>query len=205
MILIADVSNNQAHIDLAHLQRAGVRGLYHKASEGIAFVDPYFASRRAEAAALKLPFGAYHFAHPEHDPVLQAGYLCDRIGSLGRRELRPVLDLELGDPAHVEAFARAFTREVFRRLHVWPLFYSYSDYIERMALRRTIGDGLWLAAYNRNDGTDHPFTIPAPWSKTLAHQFTSTGRLAGVVLEIDLSHARSLRPLYAHPLLALAP
>lgn len=202
MILIADISNNQQAVNLGHLAAAGVGAIYHKATEGTSFVDPDFQTRRAAAHNLQLPFGAYHFAHPQNDPIVEASHFCKAVGQLGHRDLRPALDLETGDPAHAFNFAVKFNNAVHTHLGVWPLFYSYPDYIARARFPRAIGDGLWLASYSRNDGRDHPFMVPQPWQHALVHQFTSVGKLNGVPFHVDLSHIRDLAPLWVHPILA---
>ena len=203
MLLIADLSNNQTDVNLAHLKAVGVDAVIHKASEGTGFTDPWFERRRARAKALGIPFGAYHFADTRSSGEAEGKHFAEVVGKLGRYDLLPVLDLEAGDPAHTEAFARAFNREVEARLGAVPMFYSYPDYIARMRLTHTIGDGLWLASYSRNDGRDHPFMVPAPWRSYWLHQFTSAGKLNGVPFHVDLSHVNPHGRLpYVHPLLA---
>lgn len=196
MILIADLSNWQQHVNLQHLKAVGVDGLYHKATEGDlrthGMVDRYFASRRALAEKIGLPFGAYHFARPEQSPEANAETFCNVVGELRPGDLRPALDLESGNPRETEHWARRFNAVVRHRLGVFPLFYSYSAYISAMRLTETIGDGLWLASYGRNDGRDYPFFVPKPWRGALLHQFTSVGSISGVPMKVDLSHGPAL-------------
>lgn len=203
-ILIADISNNQGpNINVGVLARV-VDGVYHKATEGSGFTDAYFNERRGAALEAGLPFGAYHFAHPDTDPVAQALHFCATVKQLGPHDLRPVLDLETGNPATAEDWVHRFDGVVRDKLGCWPVFYSYPDYIARMRLSKPVGDGLWLASYGRNDGADHPYFTPAPFKKSVLHQFTSVGKLSGVPMRVDLSHGESLRPLLAHPIWARA-
>lgn len=203
-VLVADISNNQgADVNIGVLARV-VDGIYHKATEGTGFTDEYFNARRGAALAAGLPFGAYHFAHPDADPIAQALHFCGVVKKLTDRDLRPVLDLETGDPGSAEDWVHRFNGVVREKLGVWPIFYSYPDYIARMRLSKPVGDGLWLASYGRNDGVDHPYFTPAPFKKAELHQFTSVGKLSGVPMRVDLSHGPSLRPLLAHPIRARA-
>ena len=39
-----------------------------KATEGTAYIDPLFATNRADAMAVGIAFGAYHFARPDLHP-----------------------------------------------------------------------------------------------------------------------------------------
>jgi len=104
-------------------------------------------------------------------------------------------------PAGPNTGARLFNGVVHEKLGVWPLFYSYPDFIARMKLAKTIGDGLWLSSYSRNDGTEHPYMVPRPWHKVAPHQFTSAGTLSGVKVRVDLSHTpHPIGSLLAHPL-----
>jgi lysozyme len=203
--LIADLSNWQQPVSVGAVARS-CDGLYHKLTEGTTFVDRYAAERHHEAAKLRLPFGVYHFAHPEHEqPVAEADCFLHGIhalnpAGLAPSDLSPVLDLESGNPATSTKWAKEFTSAIYRALGVWPMFYSYPDYIARMRLGRPIGNGLWLASYSKNDGADHPYMIPQPWRHTRLHQFTSAGAINGVPMRVDLSHGARIP--FAHPLRA---
>jgi GH25 family lysozyme M1 (1,4-beta-N-acetylmuramidase) len=125
---------------------------------------------------------------------------------VGRTDLRPVLDFETHasalSGAQMIAWARRFNSRVHERLGLFPIFYTYPAFLS-VRPDKPIGSGLWLASYSKNDGKDHPFSIPRPWKKVVAHQFTSQGRLPGHAGHIDLSHADSLRSVLAHPVLGL--
>lgn len=202
--LLIDLSSNNGSVDLYAAARDGISGAFLKATEGTTYVNPYFASQRATNSGLRV--GAYHYARPDRNPYrpeAEAEHFCRVIGKLGRRDLRPVLDLEVwGDdlsPEQMVSWARKFNRVVRKRFGVWPIFYSYPYFINRLSADIPIGNGLWLASYGRNDGKEYPYGVPAPWQKIVAHQFTSRGRVAGVRGDCDVSRAKSLTPLLAHP------
>lgn len=214
MNLIVDVSNNQSFVDFKSLARYGIAGVWHKASEGLTFNDKHFQTRRIEAAVAGVRFGAYHFARPDahpYDADSEARHFCAVVGKVGRNDLRPVLDLEVSEafhklsPAQLVEWAREFNRGVVKRLGVGPLFYSYPSYITKMAIREPIGYGLWLASFSRNDGYEHAYSVPAPWKKASAHQFTSNAHIPGVSGRCDVSSFAKLRPLLAHPWLSGLP
>lgn len=200
---IVDVSNNNGGaIDFKRVKASDICGVLLKATEGDSFTDGTFADRRKFANAAGLHVGAYHFAHPTNDPYVEAAHFCQVVGKLGKTDFKPVLDFELGTP-NPEDFnwIKKFNVEVLKRLGTYPIFYSYSAYVAGLSLPRTVGNGLWLASYSRNDGKDYGAAVPAPWKKWDLHQFTSNGRVGGVEGNVDLSHARSLRGLLAHPVL----
>lgn len=200
--LVVDVSNAQGQVDWAKVAAAGVHGAFYKASEGATFIDPFHAQNRAGAARAKIHAGAYHFARPDrNDPAHEADHFAAVVGQLHPFEMVPVLDLEVA--GHTGAgdavdWARAFSQRFHGHLGVYPIFYSYPAFIDAMRAAAAhpfdtpIGGGLWLAAYGRNDGTEHPYQVPAPWKKARLHQFTSNGRLAGVAGRVDLSHTGAL-------------
>lgn len=201
MLTVIDVSGWQGEVNWARIKQDGIGLAFVKATEGTTFVDPRLERNRREAEAHGIRIGCYAYVKPgDGTPEAQANHLAEAIGTLRRRELRPVQDLETGDPRRTEAFARAFTRQAVKQLGCTPLLYSYAAYLASMRLTRPIGGGLWLASYGRNDGKDWGADVPRPWKHWVAHQFTSRGHVAGIAGGVDVSHAPKLRPLLAHPL-----
>lgn len=196
--LILDISNNNGVVDLDAAKAYGVRGVFVKASEGLSFTDRFLGANRAAAARLRLPFGAYHFLHP-NDPIDQAKHFCAIIQKLNPTDFRPVIDCEA--PGCTEADARAFSQVVRKMLGAYPIFYSYSDFMRQMNCQHTIGNGLWLADYGANDGEEHPYSVPAPWKKVELHQFTSKAKVPGVIGNADLNYG-DRNKLFAHPVQA---
>lgn len=210
MGLLIDLSSNNGAVDMKRVAAAGIDGAFVKATEALTYRNPYFTRQRADCAAVGMRFGAYHFARPDRNPFGaedEAEHFCDVVGRLDRRDLKPVLDLEVRGNAisdrQLEAWARAFNGVVRRRLGVYPLFYSYPAFITDMGPDRPIGNGLWLASFGRNDGIEHPYTVPAPWKRAVAHQFTSRAHVAGVQGEVDLSSYSRLTGLLARPIAGL--
>lgn len=208
MHLFVDVSNNQGIVDWRSVARYGVEGAWVKATEGISYNDSLFTRNRAESQKHGIRFGAYHFARPDlhpDDPEAEAKHFCALVGKVGRRDLRPVLDFETHGAYRTDAgerltaWARRFNKVVWKKLGVLPLFYSYPAFIQGLEAHQPIGAGLWLASYGRDDGKQHPYSVPAPWKKAVAHQFTSRGRIPGVPGSCDLSSVFKLRPVLAHP------
>jgi lysozyme len=200
VLTIIDVSQWQGSIDWKRVAASGVRLAFVKATEGSTFTDPRFAANRHAAEEHGIRIGAYHFASPSgSSPAAQADHFAHVVGTLRRRELRPVVDLETGLPTSTQAFARELVQAIRKRLGVTPLLYSYSAYLAAMHPSRPIGGGLWLASYSRNDGRDYGAAVPKPWKGWVAHQYSSRGHVAGIPGLVDVSHAPKLRPLLAHP------
>jgi lysozyme len=204
MHTIIDVSNNNGgSINWTRVKESGVAGVLLKATEGLGFTDGTFESRRAAANKVGLIVGSYHFGHRENDPVAEAKHYLSVVGKLGKYDFKPVLDFELGSPQQSdELWIHRFNATVKNHLGVYPIFYSYSSFIEGLDLAKPVGDGLWLASYSRNDGKDHGAAVPAPWKKWNLLQYTSKGTVGGVSGGVDLSHAITLKGLLAHPWLS---
>lgn len=193
---LIDVSNAQGSIDWVKVRRAGVQGAWLKATEGVTFNDAFHTTNRREANKAGVRVGSYHFARPElNSAVAEADHLCRIIGKLGRRDLKPVLDMEgKGD----EAWAHTFCRRVQFHLGVWPIFYTYSAWLHEHHFKKPAGNGLWIANY---DGVLRPPLPVAPWKKYVAHQYTSSGRVDGIRGKVDRSWGN--RAVLAYPVKGL--
>lgn len=210
MILLCDLSNNNPPpIDFGQVKRHGVFGVWHKVSEGTGFSDPDWHRRATTARRVGLHVGGYHFARPARGSArAEAEFFVSHLGTVGRRDLHPVLDLEDDgnlSSAALHGWARAFLECVHARTGVRALTYSGPSFIAERRWTRTFGTGagLWLAEYGPNDGRDHGAHVPKPWRRIVAHQYTSVGRIPGVAGHVDLSHASSRRKLLAHGLRGL--
>jgi lysozyme len=206
-LLIVDLSSNNGSVDFVRLKKSGIAAAWMKVTEGRTWDDPNYHKRAAEARKAGLRVGGYHYGRPDtNSPKAEAAHFAASLGKIGRRDLRPVLDFEQStnlSPKQLEIWARDFNQEFRKRTGLLPAFYSYPAYIQSMQLSKTIGNGLWLASYGRNDGKEYPMQIPSPWKKAIAHQFTSSGNVVGVKGHVDVSKAWRLNAVLAHPVLGL--
>lgn len=212
-MLIVDVSNNNDRsINWERVRAAGIDAAWLKVSEGRTFTDPVYMTYRAGALAAGLRVGGYHYARPDNNPSAateEARQFARCLGPIGRRDLRPALDLEEHcqlPPARLVEWVRTWNRTCLELTGTGPVLYTYPAYITG-DLRASVplGYGLWLASWGRNDGTEYPYVVPSPWRKAVAHQFTSRARVAGIDGPVDLSSAPRVRPLLAHPVKGLLP
>lgn len=205
---LVDLSSYQGHVDGRRLALAGVAGGWVKASQGTHYHNPAMLHQYTELSRNGMRAGFYHFADVLASSAEQeARYFASVTGHIAPRDLRPVLDLETNahhlSPSALEHWARTWIQTTKRLLGVGALLYSYSSFLESQRWARPVGYGLWLAAYSSNDGAEHPYAVPRPWKRAVAHQFTSNGKLPGVNGRVDLSHADRMRPLLAHPVAGL--
>lgn len=89
-----DVSAHQGEIDWAKIAAQGIDFAYIKATEGSAYVDPYFSQNLAGATEAGLRAGAYHFFSFDSAGKTQAE---NYVAAVPARDglLPPVVDLEL--------------------------------------------------------------------------------------------------------------
>lgn len=215
---IIDVSSNQDFINFEKVawkhdadgDRAGrtdIYGAYIKVTEGATYVDPRFDRKARAARNAGLKVGLYHFARPDNNAPSDEVHNLLQHGSafIGKGFLQPVLDFEhpasarshtpggaLGHMGHPNpvAWARDFCRRFHDKTGIWPVFYSYPNFIEEyLNPSYPIGGGLWLASYGANDGKRHKFTVPKPWKEAKLHQYTSNGSVNGISGHVDLSYA----------------
>lgn len=146
-----DISHHQsASIGWAALKAAGVKWMYHKATEGASFVDKNYDKRRAEAKKAGIPFGAYHFARPGVGDAETEARFFIRTAKPVVGDLRPCLDLETMDgmtKAQIEKWADQFCNEVEKLTGVVPVVYTpytLSPALEKKAL-------FWVPRYNNSN------------------------------------------------------
>lgn len=181
-----DISHHQSgQLDLRAAKRAGVKWLYHKATEGSSIVDSNYDKRRRECAEAGLPFGAYHFARPDRGDAVQEARFFAATARPKPGDLRPALDLETTEgltSTQIRRWAQIWLQEVERITGVKPVIYTPYDL-------GTVQQGhvLWRPRYNPdNREPEHRWDI---------FQF-SDGRLgrpnqiAGLG-HVDLNHMRA--------------
>ena len=193
-----DLSNNNGPVDFKRVFQAGQRRVYLKLTEGVTFDDPKFVDFRKHARAASLKVGAYHFARgipSGHSAQEEADHFLAKLPTLTNKDLRPALDLEFKTPsAAVGNWAKEWISIVRKATGVRPIIYSYGSFLESCGFR-TAPAALWLASYGRNDGKEYPPTIPRPWKRLAAHQFSSNARVAGCSGLVDISHVFAARSI----------
>jgi len=183
-----DVSLYQRDLRCKEIVASGVRGIFVKASEGLALTDPYFQRDWQDAKAEGLYRGAYHFFRPYDDPILQARQFARAMGELGERDLPPALDVERPDPPAPrppDFVARVVSclREIERLTKRKPLLYTYWAYAcDRFKDAHELAEWpLWLAYY---PPVKEP-PIPFPWRRFTFWQTSGTAHSPGVDGAVD--------------------
>jgi lysozyme len=166
---VIDISHhNGKSLDLDLARADGIRGVIHKASQGVTMRDPMYEANRAKAQAAGLLWGAYHFG-VGGDGAAQAAAFVDAVGD--REGVLMALDLEPnpGGRSMSLSQARDFVSQVYERTGRWPGLYSGSAIKEMLGARKDpvlANCWLWLAQYGPKA------VVPANWPTWTLWQYT---------------------------------
>jgi GH25 family lysozyme M1 (1,4-beta-N-acetylmuramidase) len=149
-----------------------------------------------------IPVGGYHYAQPGN-PDVQALVFTNELRRLGARDLAPALDLEAPfTPNNVARdFGVRFCRNVaaagFRPAVYMSASWAGSLRPDQWGIPNLV---IWIAAYGSNNGQRHPSALTRYYSgRWDVHQYTSTGRIAGISGNVDVNWAQTGVPLNAPP------
>ena len=159
-----------------------------KATEGINYLNPHFASDSRQAMDAGLIIGSYHLGRPAVSATAQAAAYATTLASQPQPSLPPVLDIEYNDgvgPEQMQAWVREFVTEIEVLTGRKPIIYTYRYFWEQQ-----MGDTtefkdypLWLAAYQNTA----PTTLPGGWDHMSFWQRTGSGRVSGINYDTDLN------------------
>jgi GH25 family lysozyme M1 (1,4-beta-N-acetylmuramidase) len=150
-----DVSHWQGQIDWPKVAASGQRFVIAKATEGVNYIDPTYATNRAGAMAAGLVFGAYHFARPDlhpNNPIGEADHFVD-VAQPSAGNVVPVLDLERSGTltqAQLTQWILQWLGEVTARTGIRPMVYtSPNGWASRTGDTTAVADAgytlLWVA------------------------------------------------------------
>jgi GH25 family lysozyme M1 (1,4-beta-N-acetylmuramidase) len=185
-VLGLDVSGHQPGIDWAAVRSGGAQFAYVKASEGMGFVNPQFASQYNGSYRAGLIRGAYHFARPDiSSGAAQATFFTTHGGgwSADGRTLPGAVDLEPDprgaqcyglSPSAMVAWIASFAAAYHGLTSRWPVIYTTSRWWA--ACTGGYGgfasqDPLWIA------GAASP--LPAGWGTYTFWQYAQSGTFPG--------------------------
>eukprot|EP00211_Chloroparvula_japonica_P016237 CAMPEP_0119126364 /NCGR_PEP_ID=MMETSP1310-20130426/5321_1 /TAXON_ID=464262 /ORGANISM="Genus nov. species nov., Strain RCC2339" /LENGTH=192 /DNA_ID=CAMNT_0007116521 /DNA_START=163 /DNA_END=741 /DNA_ORIENTATION=- len=139
-----------------------------KATEGLSYVDPMFATNYQAMKANGLYRSAYHFAHPSEDAASQAQHFVDTVNSAGGFQdsstFQLVLDLEDDDglsSSQVWSWVQTWVSKMKVLTGKPPVIYTgcyfWNDSVGGSS---NLDCPLWVASYTSPD----PSCIPSAWS-----------------------------------------
>ena len=178
-----DVSHYQGNIDWVTVKSTGVLFAYAKATDGLTYTDPKFASNQTGATAQGLAFGAYHFYEPQDDPIAQAKHFLS-VAKVGKGWLPAVLDLERSpgsnDPTSLADGAEQWLQYVEGNTGCKPMVYASPTFYNQYLGAAFSKYPLWLAEYANSA------KLPTGVSAWQIWQHSQKGRVDGVSGNVDL-------------------
>lgn len=182
-----DVSHYQGAIDWGKVKAAGIQFAFIKVTESTNVTDGTFRQNWQGAKAVGIPRGAYHFYRCAADPIAQADYFLQQLGSdIG--ELQPVLDAEDMSAKPNGDDLRRFCEHIAQTIGARPIIYTgrwwWNDpryLVERQAWAGTYK--LWLAAYVPQAAVNQ--YIPPDW-RMLSYWQSGQGTVNGITGAVDL-------------------
>lgn len=182
--VIVDLSHHNAVTDFSAAKtKSGILGVIHKATEGINFSDPTYESRRAQALAAGLLWGAYHFGTGEASGAAQAAYFLAVVKPEHHDLL--VLDFEENPDGTSMSLAQAEEFVTYVQEHTnpqrWPGLYGgyYLKQLLGNAKNAMLANcWLWLADWAPRA------IVPANWSTWTIWQYADQSKGANIVAGI---------------------
>jgi GH25 family lysozyme M1 (1,4-beta-N-acetylmuramidase) len=181
-VLGIDVSHYDGTINWAGVKRDSFAFAFMKATEGLTYLDPTFATNWAGAGRNGIIRGAYHYFHASDDPIQQADYFISKAGIPQPGDLPLTLDLEDSSfdsltAAQVSEAALQFMQRLEEKTGRKPIYYT-SARVFNTLLGTPAGWGgypLWVVGW----GVTCPNVPSPPWSDWVFWQITDTGSVDG--------------------------
>jgi lysozyme len=178
---VIDLSHYNTVTSFADIKADGIVGVIHKATQSTNWTDSTYASRKQQAEAAGLWWGAYHFG-TNTDGTAQAQYFLSVVNP-GPTDLL-ALDFEENSSSQMTiSQAEQFVTEVFKQTGRYPGFYS--DALAGNMLGSSTDSILancwfWRAQY----GASSP-SVPPTWPTWTMWQYTSSGTVSGISAPCD--------------------
>ena len=179
-----DVSSYQGNINFSLVKNAGIDIVYIKSSEGRSYIDPYFERNYQNAKANGLKVGFYHYvtARTTEQAREQANFFA-RVISGKEPDCRLAMDFEsFGNLSviQINEISKVFLETLQSATGKDVLIYSNSYSARTIFSRELAIYPLWVANYGVSEpgGNDK-------WSTWVGWQYTSTGRVSGILGNVD--------------------
>lgn len=204
-----DVSHHNGEIDwklVVDLSSPKVQFVFMKATEGSTVVSPKFAQNWAEISKTSLIKGAYHYYNTISESSKQAENFSNVLLSNGfdREGDLYAIDVEVNNSKQAsKEFAQnlgVFVQAMQKRgFTTTPYFYTTKNFwdtnLGTHGVELLSQNNLWIARWYKNTGQvppsqPTPEELPKGAKKWMVWQFTSKGKIPGILKEVDINLSR---------------
>lgn len=202
--LIIDLSHHNGDIDFNKVYADGVRGIIHKAGEGLTSKDHMFKANTVNAQLAGLNVGAYHFIRGTNGTE-QAKRFLDIVP----HDYLFAIDAEDGGITLKELInsSEDFAKYIIEQTGKIPLFYINRFSVCEASSKGYFNDSiltqcpLWVARYNNYLGD-----LPYYWKNYTLWQYSESGHVDGISGDVDLNDysgtEEQLKELFANQAIA---
>jgi|SRR5882672_10803730 len=179
---VLDLSHHNQVNSFEMLVDFGIRGIILKATQGVDYVDPTYASRKSKAEAVGLLVGAYHFATGD-DAAKQLDHFLS-VAGLGAQHCG-ALDFEPNTTGNKRNMSLDDARDWLQNYEVVvgrkAKFYSGNLVKQELKAPDEFlnSHDLWLAQYGSAP------RLPVGWQSTWLWQFSESYPVPGVTGNVD--------------------
>jgi len=187
MLVGNDISKYQGSVDW-NTYKNNTNFVIIKTSEGVGYIDSWFAGYRTEARNRNIPLGYYHFCRPDlgNSPQAEADFFCSLLDGDPIREGEIIaLDFEV-TYADCVNWCKQWLDAVSAHFGgMKPLIYLNQSQTKGFNWKPVVdaGYGLWLASYtydpNKNTGDT------GAWGFMALQQWTSSQTVPGIQGNVD--------------------
>jgi lysozyme len=180
-----DVSVYQSKANWSQVSNSGTGFAFIKATEGLTSKNTAFPVEWPAAGSAGLLRSAYHYFVPTDDPIKQADFFLNTVGTLGDTDLPPMFDWEITNglgSKTVVARAQQWLDYVEQNTGRTPIIYTNAAFFNQLG-NPTGFDRypLYVSDYQVNCPK-----VPQPWTNWTFWQHSSTGNAVGIPGHTDL-------------------
>jgi lysozyme len=175
-----DVSHVNGTIDWATVASGNTAFAITAVSTDGTNIDASFTQNWSGIANAGLIRGGYWLFHPLLDATTQANEYLAAVGTLGSRDLPPILDVEITEsqtPTTILIGIEVWTGQVRAATGRKPIIYTSSGFWNGTLGNPDVAYGLlWIAQW----GVAAPNIPDPPWTTWVIWQYSDTGTVSGV-------------------------
>lgn len=186
-----DVSHHNPILDWAEVKRQNINFTYLKATEGITHDDRNYRYNYKLAKENNIKTGSYHFYNFGISGREQAKHFI-RIAKCKSGDLIPAIDVEHSpanpyskDPTFIKSVIKelkVMEHELYEYYGVHPVIYTNTDCYKLYINDLFPNNPIWISSLNKEPSDDI--------KNWIIWQFTHSGKLEGMVGDLDLNYFR---------------